>query len=80
MNEKQGEKNNKTYGITNDEKTQVKETEKNIKQQKDFAEEMKELEKQREEEIKNMKNDDADLKQKNAQLILMLNIIESKLV
>lgn len=80
MNEKQGEKNNKTYGITNDEKTQVKETEKNIKQQKDFAEEMKELEKQREEEIKNMKNDGADLKQKNAQLILMLNIIESKLV
>ena len=64
MNEKQGEINNKTYGITNDGKTQVKETEKNIKQQKDFAEEMKELEKQREEEIKNMKNDGADLKQK----------------
>ena len=64
MNEKQGEINSKTYGITNDEKTQVKETEKNIKQQKDFAEEMKELEKQREEEIKNMKNDGADLKQK----------------
>ena len=80
MNEKQGEKNNKTYGITNDEKTQVKETEKNIKQQKDFAEEMKELEKQREEEIKNMKNDGADLKQKNAQLILMLSVVESKLV
>lgn len=64
MNEKQGEINSKTYGITNDEKTQVKETEKNIKQQKDFAEEMKELEKQREEEIKNMKNDGAHLKQK----------------
>ena len=63
----------------NDTKTQVKEVEKNVKEKKDFAKEIKEFENQKENEIKNMKNNNIILKQKNALLILMLNALESKL-
>ena len=50
-----------------------------ILKKKNFINEIKELETQKEEEIENMKNNNFNLKQKNEQLISMLNALESKL-
>ena len=42
--------------------------------------EIKKLEKQKENDIINMKNNNAILKQKNEQLLLMLNALENKFI
>ena len=58
----------------------MKEVESNSKEKKDFLKEIKELEKQKENDIINMKNNNAILKQKNEQLLLMLNALENKFI
>ena len=76
---KGGEINYKTDESIQETKKQVKEANENIEEKKNFINEIKELETQKEEEIKNMKNNNFNLKQKNEQLISMLNALESKL-
>ena len=58
---------------------QVKVVESNIEEKKNFVEEIKKLEKEKKEEIENMEANNKNLKQKNAQLILILSNLESKL-
>ena len=59
-------------------KEQVKQVEKNIKKKEDFIKEIKDLEKKKEEEILDFKKKNQDLKEKNKQLLLVLNTLEAK--
>ena len=77
---KGGDINNQVDETINKGKNQVKEIEENLIEKKGFVEEIKEMEKQKEEEIRNMKNNNGILKQKNEQLILILNSLELKLI
>lgn len=71
--------NNDTEKTINEEKNKVNEVEKNIKEEKNFIVVMKELEKQKNEEIQSFRNNNKALEQKNKQLMGMLTILESKL-
>ena len=71
--------NNDTEKTINEEKNKVDEVEKNIKEEKNFIVVMKELEKQKNEEIQSFRNNNKALEQKNKQLMGMLTILESKL-
>ena len=71
--------NNDTEKTINEEKNKVDEVEKNIKEEKNFIVVMKELEKQKNEEIQSFRNNNKTLEQKNKQLMGMLTILESKL-
>ena len=76
---KGSEINNKTEESVNEGKNQVEEVKKHIKDKKDFVEEIKKFESQKKEEIENMRNNNKTLKEKNEQLFIMLNALESKL-
>ena len=71
--------NNETENAINEGKNQVEQVKENIQAKKDFVEEISKLEKQKKDDIENMKNNNNTLKQKNKQLIQMLTALESKL-
>ena len=77
--ENTGNINDDTEKTINEEKNKVDEVEKNIKEEKNFIVVMKELEKQKNEEIQSFRNNNKALEQKNKQLMGMLTILESKL-
>ena len=79
LTKKGKEINSQANESINETKNQANEIKKNVQEKKDFVKEIKEFENQKENEIKNMKNNNISLKQKNEQLILMLNTLESKL-
>ena len=60
-------------------KNQVQNVEKNIKDKKDFMRELSDLEKNKEKEIEQMKNNNKLLKQKSEQLINILIILKMSL-
>ena len=71
--------NSESKNIINDGEKQVEKVRNNIKEKKNFLEEIKKLEKEKKEDKEINKNNNENLKQKNAQLILILTNLESKL-
>ena len=77
--EKGKEINNQTDATINEEKDNLYTIKKNIQGNKDFVKGIKELEKQKNEDIKNFRTKNKILEQKNQQLMLMLTTLESQL-
>ena len=70
--------NNDIKNIINEEKNQIVQVKQNIQSKKNFVKKISKLEKQKIEDIENMKNNNKKLKQNNEQLFLMLTSLESK--
>lgn len=78
LSSKNKEINNEADKTINNEKNQVNEIKVNIDNNKDFMKQLKIFEDQKKEDINNMKNNNALLKQKNQELTLILNSLENK--